>query len=102
MPLWLRVQVGMLSRFAATRARASGTFEATRARSYQRGSRRLYSERAIMLVPRPETSTPTLTRSTMMGRAPGVAGRPGAARAGDRAAFRPRLDAAQRENCFAS
>src|SRR4051812_9223917 len=100
MPLWLRVQVGMLSRFAATRARASGTFEATSARSYQRGSRRLYSESAIMLVPRPETSTPTGTRSTMMSRAPRVPRRPGTARAGDGAALGSGFDAAERQNSF--
>src|SRR3954468_9389560 len=99
-PLWLLVQVGRPSRFAATSPRASGTFEATRAMSYQRGSRRLCSESAIMLVPRPEISTPTRARSGMVARRPIVPRRPGAARAGDGAAAFAGLDSADVEHDF--
>src|SRR3954470_19625791 len=101
-PLWLFAQVGRPSRFAATSPRASGTLEATRAMSYQRGSRRLCSERAIMLVPRPERSTPTRARSAMVAGRPIVARGPGAARAGDGAASFARFDRTDAEDGFSS
>src|SRR4051812_16173863 len=68
--------------------------------SYQRGSRRLCSESAIMLVPRPEISTPTRARSGMVARRPIVPRRPGAARAGDGAAAFAGLDSADVEHDF--
>src|SRR4051794_5231515 len=55
-----------------------------------------------MLVPRPESSTPTRTRSAMMGGGPVVAGGPGAARAGDGAAFVAGPDRSDLDDCFSS
>src|SRR5215213_7186645 len=53
-----------------------------------------------MLVPRPETSTPTRTRSAMVGRAPRFPGTPAARRAGDGAALRTLLHDADMEDSF--
>src|SRR4051812_23420170 len=102
-PSWLFAQVGMPSRFASTSPRASGTFEATRASLYVRsGSRRLCSDNASMLEPRPEISTATRTGSAMMGGAPCLPRGPALRRSGDGTATLAGLDGANREDSFSS
>src|SRR4051794_17124603 len=53
-----------------------------------------------MLLPRPETRTPTRTRSAMMGCRPVVPRRPGAARAGDGAALLAGDDVTDSQDAF--
>src|SRR3954447_20644647 len=53
-----------------------------------------------MLVPRPDRSTPTRTRSAIVAAAPVRPGGPGTAGAGDRAAFHAGLYGANTENGF--
>src|SRR4051812_45098999 len=54
-----------------------------------------------MLEPRPESRTPTRTRSAIVDGFPGLPSRPGAARAGDGAALNAGLDHAEGEDVLA-